>query len=844
MIYQRIQGRAESGYKIEGDFRAVDRNDEQFSSFVNYISDFEDKTHPEMYFCHNANLGDGGHAFVIGKNTFEAPREDNGVFTRESQMSHKFIYTDESCDDILNNMSRAAAVDNFYTSMAAYEDKGGTTEEPHYSPFPQGSPEEAGLRYGITERRYNDFVYALCTTAFDTGVRLYITLPDATDEEVGYGKLFMSRLMDNLPMFIKRRFGFVSYFPSNEAMRTRELPVGISCVFTKNSRRNQDNLNACEFYFDNVNGRFFSVELNPAVEDFIRILSDYIFKEDRRYQELFEDIDRLFMDIPDISFDAVVAYYIRSHAEGVGELLWADKLLWLSGAEPLRRILLTESEAYIKNYIFSKDERKLKVIRVLLNVINDEEFQRNIADYVCSVYQDQGWKPGNISNFMADIARPVRDKGGKTHEEKTIARFDVIFNDELYKNPDFTELATREIIFDIDDQTASIQNMEGRTDKILDLVKWYMDKGYTAIEGEYFQRVFFDYIRPIAFNGSNLKTRKQVYDFVSGISIWNVFREVVTDDIRKMLMHIAKDGSCLDQCRAQIKADNSEILTGLIKPFAEADHTGIIQEGIVAKFEYDCLMDELGQNKGDIVWMIHFLKEDRNREMYRKHFRAISEDMIMPRFCSPANMDVTNPHHMNALVEYLLDVKEMNRNGEDLACKLFGRVAEALLLNPAANRSRNPAARISSFIKGFFSNINLQAIVNKGLQKKCRDCLKNMLMDWHKLQSSDLDELAAVAKEYLGVASISGFIDRDYYKENVLRSILEGTIYLELIKSSPQTMVIKYNRAMEARKERNIKPDKKKSGQSNEPRHGKKNQDEGGSGLFKKFTGFTNKFKK
>lgn len=785
MIYQRIQGRTETGYKIKGNFKAVDSEDKCFSCFVDYIGDIETKDNPEMYFGYNERLSDGRNVFVVGKNALAVSNNEDSVFTRGSQMSHKYIYADEDYDEILKNPKLAVSVENFYTSMNEYNENNEVMAQPKYKNFPDYELVEMATKYGITEDRLIDFVYALCTTIFDIEQRLYIALPDVSDGELDYAKHFIGKLMDCMPMFLKRRFGFVSCFASNDYSKAYALPVGISCVFHKN---NFADTGLCEYCFDKASGSYYSVELNPMVENFIVAISDYIFNGDRKNLDFFEQIDSLYMNVTNISFEVVVAYYVRSKSENIGEILWSNKLLWRSGINTLRKLLLIEGEEFIENNIFSENDYKLKVVRVLLNVIDNAEFQKNVADCVCSKAQGE-WETGYVFEFISEISKPVRADDGKSYEEKTTARFGCVFENELYNNAEYIELATREIINVIEENIITLQGLEEKTRKIIEIADEYNQKGYAVIKSSYFQNNLFEYIRPISFNGINLKTRKIVYEFALEKEGWKDLLINAEKDTFERLMIIAQDEEQLSLCRSQLKENNNEILNEFVKPFAISDNTGAIQEGIVNKFKLELFMNELDCLAGNPKGMMDFLIVNRGSQIYIKYFNSV-EEKIKTWFTNTYSMDINNKDSMEAFAFFLGELER--KKGINVACSFFKKVVEIQLLN-VRNYTQEPAERISAFIRNFFSSMNMNSFM-ESTKKEYKVCLNNLLVDWHQLKTDDVVELSRIVKEYLNIDSISRYMDRAFYKGKFISELFVDSEYMKAIKISPREIVKFYEK--------------------------------------------------
>ena len=791
MIYLRLQGRKNEGYSVNGNITDIDENDKHFSSFVDYIDDVTENNMLEMYYGHPSYTESAGAVYAVGRNVLVSDRIEAGRMLRSYQLSHKFIYADKDYDALIGSFGYAARVANFCTSMDEYENNEAAYAQPVYYEAVNDDLRQLAARYGITDGRYADFVFALATAAFDPYCRLYITLPENTEQETELAKRFTAALMDALPSFLKRRFGFITYFPFNDdETLNRVLPMEISCVFVKRSNRNRDNIANCEFYFDATTEQYYSVELGDKPQEFVKLIADYIFYGDRSRQELFDSIDKVFKDGRELSFDTVIAFYIRNNYESAGEFMWACRMIRSKATDAAREMFYGECLNNIRGTMPSTDP---KYMRALVNAVNDPDFQSDVADEICAYYNRSDMPAGSVKAFVDSFAIPARHKEGKSYEEKSVEQFKRVFEHELFNNENYTRLATREILSLADEGVQKGYAKEDKLGNVLKAVGSFIGSS-RILQQEIFQRSLFDYIQPLAFDELEVRQRKTVYDFAAqNEQLMPRFASLVYERIMSDVMCIADSEEYIASCAADIKANGGAILTGMIEPLSLRDESGTIKTNLVDRFRRERFKSELELTLKlkDVMQTSSFLhRDDSNVENYFNYFDDVYED-IKQQFMSYIIFEANNRDQMAAFITFLGEIRLRN-NGDMTKClSCFTDVVYAHVFE--ANTALVECERLASFINFFFGNYfwDKQGVGYEAFARRLDEYLRYL----HALSDVDSVRLSEAAKQYLGVDDTTVYLKSAGGGTSGFSRLIEESSYSDLIKKSPKTMLAEYRMA-------------------------------------------------
>lgn len=766
MILHRIQGRADEGYEVRGNFKRIDSEDVCFNAFVNYVDDPRDEVRPQMLYGFPAVTQGGENTYVVGENVIVGAGEQD-VFVRESHFSHRVIYCGEDYENEIGELYKSPYAKGFYKDMKEYEK---ACEEGRqngyyieYDPLPDTSLKDAAKRYGITEDNYFDFLYGLCISAFDKEQKLYIAMPSNSEEDVAQAKEFISLLIEALPPFLRKRFGYITYYPSNDTSKTALLPAGVNLVFIKGSRKNANNYSVCEISFDKQNSYAYYAQADPLEEDIIFMLSDYVFEGDRSNQNFFESIDRLFPPEFDIKFEAIAAYYIRYNYQSPGELLWADKLLWLTGLPTLCDVMIKEDTPTVTEGIFSDDN---KIAREKLNIIDDKNFQRNISKFVCENFDEEKYEC-TVRTFFEQVSKPITQGERESYEEKTTALLRQEFDDVLFNDTSFATLAAGEIIKAMFEKNVTATTYEQRAEGVREVFLDFKDK--KCMEDVTLQNLLFAVISPEVLNNGSLEVRKILFDMSKDLYNMPEFNRRLYDESDAFLCSVAADEATLETYKPYLMRD--DILFDYLAYFAERNTE--IKDGIVDKLKLDilCVSFNKAENFKDKMDVLR--RNGDSSELFLNNFDffapALRSYTLDGRF-----FDITDRQCLKKFANYLETEYFLY---EEAARDDFANVFVFHVCDESGIYNIDAPARLEVFLKGFYFADNWKDAQALSYFKQTADILLCDKKPLRVIQKQSVDRLGEMVREHLDdpnrrVENINGYIDIVYYKSHRLASLM------------------------------------------------------------------------
>ncbi|GEM_PF-5590988 len=769
MIYHRVQGRLAEGYKVLGDFKKIDSEDICFNGFVNYVFDAREETRPQMLFGYPSLSENGESVYVIGENLMVGGKDE--VFVRESHFSHKVIFSDEDYFSLTKDMTSVPYVNGLCKNIENFDQS--RPPKITFSNHTVGDLAALASVYGINEDNYFDFVYGLCITAFDKDTKLYIAVADNDEESIEGIKHFISTLIDALPMFLRKRFGFVTYFPSNDISKTDILPKGVNCVFIKSTRKNSNNYSVCDITFDKPHGYAYYAQTEAIDEDIVFLLCDKIFKGDHSSDKLFEEIDRLFPPKYETSFETIVAYYIRYNYQSIGELYWADKVLWLSGIPEIRELMIEEDTVNAKDNLFKEDS---KIARVKLNIIDDRDFQREISRELCRKFKPED---ETVEEYFSRLSKPISSNNGESYEEKTVSLLREEFEYVLFNEEEFVSLAFGEIGKELKKAVGSANGTDEKTKAIIEVLKKY-DKNKCMLM-PVLQDGIFAYISGEILSDNSLYSRKMLHDYCNENPEFGTLSRRLYEETDAFLTEIAQNEEYLAAYTPVLMSE--EIGNTFLMSFAEKN--SIIKAGISDKLKLDILIKRFNDADSFKSKMLVLTKDSDSEELYNDYFPSFSPTL---RFLakSPDFTDIRDKEALTFLCLFLNDDYRFEKDHieEDLREIINGHLLETDMPGSMKNLFEN------MFKEEFFEGTPILDML-----KETADEILKKKKAIKVVDKTLFGELNSLVHEYLDtpmhrVYNINNYIDRSYYKTHRLPSIMGE--YVMYINITPSAITAKY----------------------------------------------------